>query len=247
MSVTIAEVKQELERRKFPSMLSADDYIGVTDAACRELTRYTPISKWVSFNTVAQQSDYRIFDPDDATTVGIAAGARKINDVIWSPGGDWSSLNIYSPGWIMLAQMVVFTGSFFHQPSQMLLLRQKLDAWKQQFGSQGFDLVGNVGNIDSVLRIFPVPQQSDAKVMVELSMPVTLADVNDPMSEYFYLWAEYYAADALANLYATTAGIDLLNFADSTAAMKYWEGKTKRYYARAVSYSADIGGIVERS
>jgi hypothetical protein len=247
MPITTAQVKQELERRKFPSILTLDDYVGITDATCRELTRYTPISKWVSFKTTAQVSDYHIFDPDDAATAGIAIGARKVNDVIWSPGGDWSSLNIYSPGWIMLAQMVIFTGSFFHQPSQMLLLRQKLDAWKGQFGSQGFDLVGKVGDTDSVLRIFPVPQQDDAQVMVELSMPVVLADVNDSMSDYFYLWVEYYAADTLANLYATTAGINLLNFADSTAAMKYWEAKAKKYYDRAVLYSADIGGIAERS
>ena len=246
MSITLSTVKQELERRKFPSILTSDDYTGISDGACRELTRYTPISKWVTFTTVLDVADYYIFDPDNATTLGIAAGARKVNDVVWSPGGDWSSLNIYSPGWTMLAQMIIFTGSFFHQPSQMMLLRQKLGAWKDQFGSQGFDLIGPVGATTSVLRLFPVPQ-SEAKVLIELSMPVTLADVNDAMGDYFYFWLEYYAADTLANLYATTAGVDLLNFADSTAAMKYWESKAKRYYERAITYCADIGGIAARS
>jgi hypothetical protein len=147
----------------------------------------------------------------------------------------------------MLAQMVVFTGSFFHQPSQMTLLRQKLDAWKQQFGSQGWDLIGVCGATTSVLRIFPVPQQDNANVMVEMTTKVQLSDINDAISDWFYQWVEYYVADALANLYATTAGVDLLNFADSKDAMSYWERKAKRYHERAINIQSGPGGIVLRS
>jgi hypothetical protein len=247
MAITVADVKAELEQRKFPKILTEDDYQGIINATLRELTRYSPIHKFVSFQAKQQVSDYYVFDPEDATTAGICAGAIDILDVIWSPGGDWSSLNIYSPGWIMLAQMVIFTGSFFHQPSQMMLLRQKLDAWKQQFGSQGWDLIGICGGTTSVLRIFPVPQQDNAQVMVEMTTKVQLTDINDAISDWFYQWAEYYTADALANLYATTAGVDLLNFADSKDAMRYWESKAKRYYDRAINTQAGPGGTVMRS
>lgn len=247
MAITVANVKAELERRKFPKILTADDYEGIIDATLREMTRYTPITKFVSFHSKQQVSDYFVFDPNNVTTAGICAGAIEIKDVIWSPGGDWSSLNIYSPGWIMLAQMVIFTGSFFHQPSQMMLLRQKLDAWKQQFGSQGWDLIGICGAKTSVLRIFPVPQQDNANVMVEMTTKVQLSDVNDAISDWFYQWAEFYTADALANLYATTAGVNLLNFADSTSAMRYWETKAKRYYDRAINTQSGMGGAILRS
>lgn len=247
MAVTIADVKTELERRKFPKILTLDDYTGIVDATLRELSRYSPITKWVMFTAALQVTDYYVFDPDDPVTAGICVGALDIKDVIWSPGGDWSSLNIYSPGWIMLAQMVIFTGSFFHQPSQMMLLRQKLDAWKQQFGSQGWDLVGICGSPGAFIRIFPVPQQNGAQVVVEMTAKVQITDINDAIADWFYQWAEYYTADALANLYATTAGVDLLNFADSTAAMKYWENKAKRYYTRNINIQAGVGGLAQRS
>ena len=245
--IALTDVKTELERRRFPKILSLDDYQGIVDATCRELTRYTPITKFVSFLAQLQVTDYYVFDPYDPVTKGICAGAIDVKDVIWSPGGDWSSLNIYSPGWIMLAQMVIFTGSFFHQPSQMTLLRQKLDAWKQQFGSQGWDLIGVCGAKDSLLRLFPVPQQSGAQVMVEMTTKIQLADINDSISDWFFQWAEYYTADALANMYAATAGVNLLNFADSKDAMAYWERKAKRYYERAINTQAGIGGQIMRS
>jgi hypothetical protein len=243
--VTIADVKEELERRKFPSILTTDDYVGILNAALRELNRYSPMSKFVGFTTVTNIQDYYIFDPANATTLGVAAGALDVVDVWWSPGGDWSSLNIYSPGWIMLAQMVVFTGSFFHQPSQMMTLRQKLDSWKTQFGSQGFDVIGPVGAATSILRLYPVPK-SEANVIVECRMPYTLVDIIDSVNDIFMQWVEYYTSDALANLYATTAGVDLLNFADSKEAMKYWEGKAQRYYTRALNSQAGMQGQVMR-
>jgi hypothetical protein len=246
-TITLADVKTELERRRFPKILSLDDYQGIVDAVCRELTRYTPITKFVSFQAQLQVTDYYVFDPFDPVTKGICAGAIDVKDVIWSPGGDWSSLNIYSPGWIMLAQMVIFTGSFFHQPSQMMLLRQKLDAWKQQFGSQGWDLVGICGSPGSYIRIYPVPQHDGSQVVVEFTTKVTLPDVNDAINDWFFQWAEYYTADALANMYAATAGVNLLNFADSKAAMEYWQRKAERYYARAIAIQEGIGSVALRS
>ena len=245
--ITLEQVKCELERRRFPRILSLDDYQGITDAVCRELTRYIPITKYAQFLTVLQVTDYYVFDPYDTVTLGVCAGATDVTDVIWSPGGDWSSLNIYSPGWIMLAQMVIFTGSFFHQPSQMTLLRQKLDAWKQQFGSQGWDLVGVAGSPGAFIRLYPVPQQAGTQVVVEFKAKLTLSDVNDSIADLFYQWAEYYTADALANIYATTAGVNLLNFADSKDAMAYWQRKAERYYARAIAIQDGMGAAVARS
>jgi hypothetical protein len=236
--VTAAEVKIELERRRFPSILTDDDYTGIIDAALRELTRYSPITSFVSFTTVADTQDYYVFDPDDATTVGICAGAMNIKDVIWSPGGDWSSL--------MLDATVILTGSSFHQPSQMLILRQKLDAWRQQFGSQGWDVIGVCGAASAYLRLFPIPSDATT-VVVEITTAVGLSNINSAIADWFYQWVEFYVADALANLYATTAGVDLLGFADSKDAMRYWESKSKRYYERVINIQAGVGGSIMRS
>lgn len=242
MAITLADVKQELERRRFPKILTLDDYQGITDAVCRELTRHTPITKFVSFQSTIHVTDYYVFDPDDPTTAGICAGAIDVKDVVWSSTGDEFSLDIYSP-----EQTVIFTGSFFQDPSQMLLFHQQLDAWKQQFGSQGWDLVGLCGAPGAYIRISPVPQQDGGQVVVQFTTKVTLPDVNDAINDWFYQWAEYYTADALANMYSVTAGVDLLNFADSKDAMQYWQRKADRYYARAIAIQEGVGAAVMRS
>lgn len=248
MGLTIATVKQELERRRFPKILSEDDYQGIIDAAMREMGRFNPIRSIISFTTVADQQDYRVFDPDDPITAGICANAQEIIDVYWNPGGDWSSLNIYSPGWQMLSQVILYTGTYFNQPSQMMVLRQKLDNWKKQFGSQGFDILGNIGKPDSVIRLYPCPKTNEAKVLVDFRTKSTLADLTSAYEDLFMQWVEYYTADTLANMYATTAGIDLLNFSDSTAAMKYWENKAKRYHERAHDIQGGMQqGVVDRT
>jgi hypothetical protein len=243
---TLEDIKLELSGRRFPSILEESDYEQICKATLREITRYSPLSKFVAFTTKVGVQDYYVFDPLDATTAGIAAGATEVRDVWWSPGGDWSSLNLFSPGWLMLTQMVIFTGNFFNQPSQMTVLRQKLDHWKDQFGSQGFDLIGSCGAATSFIRLYPIPQ-TETKVVLELKSGLTLADIDESMMDYFMQWLEYYAADSLANLYATTAGVDLLNFADSKEAMKYWQTKAERYYDRAISIQGGIGGEMMRS
>jgi len=244
--LTIADIKKHLEGRKFPSILSEEDYTEIVEASLRELNRYIPITRYVSFKTRDGVQDYKLFDPDDPITAGVGAGAVEVRDVFWNPGGDWSSLNIFSPGWTLLSQMVLFTGSYFHQPSQMMVLRQKLDAWRQQFGSTGFEVIGLVGAKDSLLRLYPVPRANDNNVVVELSVNMTLNDINDAIIDNFWRWTEYYTADALANLYATTAGVNLLNFADSKDAMKYWQTKADRYYSKAIHIMSGVSGAAMR-
>jgi hypothetical protein len=246
MALTLTDIKKHLEGRKFPAILTEADYEEIVDATLRELNRYLPITRYVSFTTQDNVQDYKLFDPDDPITAGVGVGATEIKEVFWNPGGDWSSLNIFSPGWTLLSQMVLFTGSYFHQPSQMMVLRQKLDAWRQQFGSTGFEIIGLVGAKDSLLRLYPVPRANDNNVVVEMSVKMSLEDINDSIIDNFWQWAEYYASDALANLYATTAGVNLLNFADSKDAMKYWQTKADRYYNKAVAIMSGVSGTAIR-
>lgn len=109
----------------------------------------------------------------------------------------------------------------------------------------GFEVIGLVGAKDSILRLDTVPI-GENKVIVELSIKMGLSEVNDAIEDNFYQWLEYYAADALANLYATTAGVNLLNFADSKDAMRYWQTKADRYYNKAISLMSGVSGSASR-
>lgn len=258
MALTISQIQSHLERRKFPCVLSEDDYAAIIDAALREFDRHTPLVVFASFLTKEHQEDYFIFDPDDVVTqipdpdnigqfLALCADALNVREVYWNPGGDWSSLNIFSPGWQMLSQVILFTGSYFHQPSQMMLLRQKLDSWKNQFGSQGFDVFGEPGDATAFLRIYPEPQQDGGNVVVEFSRGHTLATIGRSYERYFYQWVEYLVCEAIANYYSQTAGVQLLGFADSKSAMQYWERQRDAKYAKVLAVQAGIHGQVERS
>lgn len=195
---SIAVIKEELERRRFPSILTDDDYQGIITGALRDMGRYNPLRSMVSFNTVAGQQDYLIFDTYDATTSGVCATARDIIDVLWN-------------------------------------------------GKEAFEIIGNIGAPTAYLRLHPLPTEV---LMVHVDMCSTglLTSFTGKYADLFWQWVEYYVADTLANLYATTAGIDLLNFSDSTAALKYWQGKAEKYLQRALDTQAGMQqGIVGRS
>ncbi len=246
--LTLQAIKQEMEDRRFPKILTEDNYRGIIKATMREMNRFNPLRRIASFTTVAERQDYRIFDAEDTVTAGICAGALEILNVYWNPGGDWSSLNIYSPGWQMLSQVILYTGSYFNQPSQMMVLRSKLDAWQKQFGNQGFDLLGAVDDPDTVMRLYPIPMTNEAKVLVDYRVGNSLETITAAQEAYFMQWLEYHTADTLANMYATTAGINLLNFSDSKSAMQYWENKAKLYKEKATDIQGGMSaGIVDRS
>lgn len=258
MALTVSGIRSELERRKFPCVLDDDDYQAVIDASLREFDRHEPLIRFANFTTKTSQGDYFVFDPADAQThlvdpndpnafVALCAGALNVRDVYWNPGGDWSTLNIFSPGWQMLSQVILFTGSYFHQPSQMMVLRQKLDSWKTQFGSQGFDVFGEPGDPAAFLRIYPLPMQDDGNVIVEFSLGHMLNTIGKSYERYFYQWVEYHLCEALANYYSQSAGVQLLGFADSKAAMQYWERQRDRKYDKVIAIQAGSQGQGERS
>ena len=245
----ISGIRNELVARNWPCVLTLSDFTnGIVPASLRAMNRYYPIDAFATFETVEDIQDYFIFDPDNPDTGGFAETALKVKNVYWNPGGDWSSLNLFSPGWQMLSQNVIFTGSYFHNPSLMVALRQKLDSWSKQFGSVGFDILGPIGAASSVLRIYPVPRESGSTIGVEFVKGWELADINDAALYYFMQWVEMYSAEALSNKYATTAGIDLFGFKDSAEAMKYWRERYTDLKNMAINTQSGGGhGAVGRS
>lgn len=245
--LTVTSIKTQWERRGFPCVLDADSWEGIVDEAIQELQNHSPIEAFAKFNTVQDQTDYLVYDPADPVTQGVCANALQIHDVLWNPGGDWSSLNLFSPGWQLLSNVLLFTGSYFHEPSQMMVLRQKLNAWKQQFGSQGFELLGMPGSLTGAVRLFPIPLEDGSPVIVTFSKKYGLSDVTEPIYRYFRQWVDYYAAEALAAFFSQTAGIEVLGFTDSREASRYWKDRADKYNQRAVSTQAGMSGQADRT
>ncbi len=182
-------------------------------------------------------------------TKGICANAITINDVFWNPGGDFSSLNVFSPGWQLLSQTIIYSGSYFNMPAMMMVLNQKLNAFKHQFGDQGWKLLGGeVGDPEAFIRIFPLPLESTSPVIVQFTQGATLDTIKSKkLFTWFMMWVEYRVCEALANFMAQSAGTNLLGFTDSTAAMKYFQQRTDKKYEQAVSMMGGLHGEAERS
>lgn len=257
-TLTNATIIQEMVRRKYPNVLTQDDWQGLIDASIREFSRSTPVQVFAFFQTQVNVTDYYVFDPNDPQTqipdpenpggfLALCSGALDVRNVYWNPGGDWSSLNIFSPGWQMLSQVILYTGSYFHMPSQMIILRQKLNEWKTQFGDQGFDVFGEPGQPQSFLRIYPEPQDSQGQVIVEWTRGHSLTDIGDSYTKDFYMWVQYHLCEALANYFSNTAGVQLLGFADSTQAMKYWQGRASFFWKRIEDTQMGAKGFSDRS
>jgi hypothetical protein len=247
MAITIEEVRTELIGRGFPLSLVEDGFSSIIERSLDDFNTYSPITTYATFDTVKDQQDYYIFDPDNVTLAGFAQNASNIMNVYWNPAGDFTSLNIFSPGWYTMSQVLLFTGGYFHQMSQMMILRQKLSAWHSQFGSQGSEIIGAIGEPGSVLRLYPIPEESGIKVVVEFGDSMTLALLGRTQKGDFMDWVCHYVAEALANIYSTTAGIELLGFADSTAAMKYWQGKAEWYHEHCMTLQGGIHGEADRT
>ena len=246
--LTVSVLKARWESLNFPCVLSDEQWAEIVDEAMLKLQDYFPVNGIAVFQTVADVQNYKVFDPDDPVLQGLLQNALSIDNVYWSPGGDWSSLNLFSPGWQLLSSVMTFTGSYFHQPSQMIILRQKIDAWRKQFGAQGFQILGMFGEPDAELQIFPIPLESGTNVVVEYSRKYVLEDIGQKAYRYLKQWIDYYSATAAANFYYQTAGIVVLDFADSKATAAYWERKAKEFLKIAEDVQGGMNqGIAERS
>ena len=181
-------------------------------------------------------------------TGGICKNAMKINKVQWLPGGDFSSLNVFSPGWQLLSQTILYSGSYFQMPSMMQMLNQKLNAFTTQFGEQGWDLFGPVGDPTSFLRIYPLPLESESPVVVTFEQGATLDTINSkPIFTLFMLWLEYRVCESIASLFSQSAGTQLLSLTDSTAAMKFWQARMEKKNREAIERTGGLQGQCARS
>jgi hypothetical protein len=194
-----------------------------------------------------------IEQPDGSVTTytgtqGICANAKEITDIFWQPGGDFSSLNVFSPGWQLLSQTIIYSGSYFNMPAMMMVLNQKLNAFKHQFGDQGWELFGQVGDPEAFLRIYPLPLESQSPVIVKFTQGATLDTIKSKtLFTWLMYWVEYRMSEAVANLFSQSAGTNLLGFTDSTAGMKYWAAKAEGFRRIAVETMGGLHGQVDRS
>ncbi len=181
-------------------------------------------------------------------TKGPLANAYDLISVDWNPGGDFSSLNVFSPGWQLLSQTIIYSGSYFNNPAMMMVLNQKLNAFKKQFGDQGFQLFGQLGDPLAFIRINPVPLESNSPVVIKFLQTNSLETITSRrLFNWFMMWMEYRYAEALANFFAQTAGVSILGFADSTAAMKFFERRADKKRQEAVDAMGGLHGEVDRS
>ncbi len=181
-------------------------------------------------------------------THGICQNALSVISVDWNPGGDFSSLNVFSPGWQLLSQTIIYSGSYFNMPGLMMILNQKLNAFKKQFGDQGYEVIGNPGDPEAFLRIFPLPLESESPVIVRFIKTASLDSIKSQrIFTWLMMWIEYRLCEAASNFLSQSAGTSLLGFTDSTAAMKFFERRMDQKREEAVHAMGGLHGEVERS
>ena len=240
-----AAIKQELIGRRFPvAMLLDDEFNQVVKAATRKMNRYSPVMEYATFSTQSEVQDYYIFDPNDPFTAGCCENATSIGELVWNPSDTAIDDDIFGAGILLANNGDIDLNIDFQRPTMNLMFRQQLQAWRRQYGAQGFEIVGQVGDPNSFLRMYPSPQTTGITVAVEMFVSVPLQAVVSSRKDELMDWVELFTAEAIANMYAQTAGIDLLGFADSKEAMRYWANRAEKLEARALSHWGGLHGQV---
>jgi len=247
MSYTVAQLRTLIGNRKYPTcVLSEEDVQALADLVLMRLNVSAAVTKVGTFTAVAQQQDYLIFDGTDTTTNGVCQNAELILDVMWSSLGSINTADILNPGYVV-SQDLLRQATYFTRPADMLMLRQKLSAWQTQFGQQGWKVLGRFGDPTSVLRLFNTPTADDIVVFITYTEGTDLTTLSNSELEAFWAWFEHYVADAMANYFSRTAGVQLLGFETKDAALRYWERKTAVTLEAALSKTHGIRGEAMRT
>jgi hypothetical protein len=246
MAITVSEIKEILKDRKFPCVLTAEELATIAEDALRDLSAGKPVTAFGVFQTVEDVADYRICDPDDETTEGFAEEAIVIRDVWYNPVGDLTAIDLFNPTWRLL-QDIVASGAYFHNPSDMKILRTKLSEWDEQFGDQGWTFIGEPGDAAAYLHLNRIPL-AGTYVMVEYAKPHSLSTIRDGNSKrYFWQWMDFHVAAAMARYYSASSGVDLLGFKTSSDALEFWSKERDRLEQRAFASQRGPQGLADRS
>jgi hypothetical protein len=247
MPYTAASLRGIIRSRKYPScVLSEADVQVLIDLVFMRLNVTAAVTKVTSFTAVSGQQDYAVFNPNDEVTEGCCENAELILNVQWSSMGTLNTADILNPGYTVTQDMLL-QESYFSRPVDMIILRQKLSAWRDQFGMQSWKLLGHYGDPNSVLRLYNTPTAEDITVFIEYTEGTDLTSLDNTQMEAFWAWFEYYIAEAMANYFSQTAGIELLGFATKEAGLKYWQRKSTDSLAAAYAKTHGIRGEAERT
>lgn len=252
MGVVNSDIVTALANKAYPRLLTNDAGLiqGVIDDALNEMVNYTELTAFSVFPGVNGVQDYYIFDTTKPEGV-VGPGALGVTNVWWNPAGDFSSPDIFSPGFQLFTTILIFGQNTFDRPTDMTVLRQKLTAWEKQFGSQGFTLYGQPGDPGAFIRVAPVARTDDSTIIVEWTGTYTLSAITSlslGWGRKLLQWIEVYACRALMNKYAETAGVNLAGMTDSAATLRHWTAQEAAKFKLALDTQGGIyAGIADRS
>jgi hypothetical protein len=252
MGVQPSDIVTALVNKAYPRLLTNDANLiaGVIADALNELNVFTELTAFSTFPGVDGVQDYYIFDTSKPEGV-VGPTALGVTNVWWNPAGDFSSPDIFSPGFQLFTTILVFGQNTFDRPTDMTILRQKLWAWEKQFGSQGFTLFGQPGDPGAFIRVAPVARTDDSTIIVEWTGTYPLSSITSlslGWGRKFLQWVEVFACRALASKYAETAGVNLAGMTDSSATLKYWDRKAEEKFKLALDTQGGIyAGVADRS
>lgn len=243
--LTVENIKEMRERSGFPCLLEIEDWEAIVDQALLTMQSYFPVSAYAVIDSVADQSDYYIFDPLNVDE-GKCLDALSVQGVWFSPSANLDIEDSTSPLWQFAHLITVHGGTYFNNPSQTAVYMQKMNAWMEAFGIS-YEVVGMVGSPDAFVRISPTPSRDGAPIIVKYGKSYTLADVQQGQYRYLTCWIDVFAAKRFASYYSETAGLDLVGFGDSHRALNYWLNEANLYEAKAMRICAGPWGAAERS
>jgi len=186
------------------------------DSAVWEYSKYKPKKVYASFDTEKDVAEVSLLEK-------IGSSVIEVFDCCWDPIGSYSDTDLYALpeyGEVSLSGINVF-----HNPSIVVQIQQKFEAFKQHFG-------GDWDFFDGTLRLIPAPTVSGKKVGVIAACEKPLSEIPARDEDVLLLWAEGEAEGILASKRTRISSVSMegasINY-DADGARKVAEDKKKEF------------------
>lgn len=190
------------------------------DGAVLEYSKYKPKTVYTTFETQVDVAEISMSEVIPGSTV------IDVVECLWNPIGVSLDPDLYRT--IPEIGETGMSGiSVFHNPSIVVQLQQKMEAFKEHYG-------GDWDYYDGTLRLLPAPSSDGIKVGVIATCAKSLSEIPDSDEDTLLLWAEAQAAKVLLEKRARLGSVSMegasinFNIADAQKSVDDKEGKFRR-------------------
>ena len=236
--MTDAEVIATVRLRGYPDNLLDAEIADEAASVLREVRTDYPLQTYGSFQTVAGQMIYDLFNPTSVPAIqqGVLPGGLRVLEMIGSPGTITSESDVFGLAPLLQAGvfdfgLTPFTRYSFGTPGDLTLWESNWYDFVRRYGTLFWEPVES--RLGGSIRIMPKPE-SVRTVLVHYTKYRTEDQIRNDDPVMFLDFVESGLCERVANKFSASAGIRIGETSDSGKTRDHWMEQAKNHYDLAV-------------